>query len=141
MGIADQSKLAESVSGPKDRDNDELATVQRYAHGDMTRGNEVESVCWVALMKDHLITTVSPPVQPGDQPAPVLQRQRRENRPVHDSTMPLNALLATSQQCRQPSPLPAGAAGVRGCLARTPSQVWAGGRPAGPAGKTGYGAL
>ena len=95
MGITDQGQLAESVSGPKDRDDDELAAAQHYAHADVTCGNQVESVCWVTLMKDHLITTVGSPPQPGDQPAPVLQRQRRENRPVHDSTMPLNDLLAT----------------------------------------------
>jgi hypothetical protein len=32
---------------------------------------------------------VGPPPKPSDQPAPLLRRQRRENRPVHDSTMPL----------------------------------------------------
>jgi hypothetical protein len=94
MGITDQGQLAESVSGPKDRDDDELAAAQRYAHADVTRGNQVESICWITLMKDHLITTVGPPPQRSDQPAPVLQRQRRENRPVHDSTMPLNDLPA-----------------------------------------------
>jgi len=71
METADQSKLTESVSGPKDRDHDELAAAQRYAHADVARGNQVESVCRVALMKDHLITTVGPPPQAGEQPAPV----------------------------------------------------------------------
>jgi hypothetical protein len=38
---------------------------------------------------------VGPPPKPSDQPAPLLRRQRRENRPVHDSTMPLIACLET----------------------------------------------
>jgi len=71
METADQSKLTESVSGPEDRDDDELAATQRYAHADVTHGNQVESVCWVALMKDHLITAIGLPPQTGDQPAPV----------------------------------------------------------------------
>jgi hypothetical protein len=38
---------------------------------------------------------VGPPPKPSDQHAPLLRRQRRENRPVHDSTMPLIVCLET----------------------------------------------
>jgi hypothetical protein len=95
LGIADQGNLAESISGPEDRENDELAAAQRCAHADVPRGNQVKSVSRVALMKDHFIAMVGPPPQPSDQPAPLLRRQRRKNRPVHDSTMPLTACLET----------------------------------------------
>ena len=95
MGPADQGNLTESFSGPVDRDDDELAAGQRYAHADVPRGNQVESVGRVALMNDHFIAMVRPPPKPSDQTAPLLRRQRRENRPVHDSTMPLIACLET----------------------------------------------
>ena len=95
MGAANQGNLTESFSRPEDRDDDELTAGQRYAHADVPRGNEVESVGRVALMNDHLIAMVGPPPKPSDQPAPFLRRQRRENRPVHDSTMPLIACLET----------------------------------------------
>jgi hypothetical protein len=95
MGTADQSNLTESLSGPVDGEDDELTAGQRYAHADVPRGNEVESVGRVALMNDHLIAMVGPPPKPSDQPAPLFRRQRCENRPVHDSTMPLIACLET----------------------------------------------
>jgi hypothetical protein len=38
---------------------------------------------------------VGPPPKPSHQLAPLFQRQRRENRPVHDSTMPLTACSET----------------------------------------------
>ena len=95
MGTADQGNLTESFSGPEDREDDELTAAQRYAHANVPRGNQVEGVGRVALMKDHFIAMVGPPPQPSDQPVPLLQRQRRENRPVHDSTMPLIACLET----------------------------------------------
>ena len=87
MGTADQGNLTESFSGPEDREDDELAAAQRYAHADVPGGNQVESVGRVALMKDHLVALVGPPPEPSDQFAPLLRRQRRENRPVHDFTM------------------------------------------------------
>jgi hypothetical protein len=89
VGTADQSNLAESFSGSEDREDDELTAGQRDAHADVPSGNQVESVGRVALMKDHFIAMVGPPPKPSDQLAPLLRRQRRENRPVHDSTMPL----------------------------------------------------
>ena len=89
MGTADQGNLTESFSGPEDRDDDELTAAQRYAHADVPQGNQVEGVGRVALMKDHFIAMIGLPPKPSDQPAPLLRRQRRENRPVHDSTMPL----------------------------------------------------
>ena len=95
MGTADQSNLTESLSGPEDGDDDELTAGQCYAHADVPRGNQVESVGRVALMNDHLIAMVGPPPKASDQPALLLRRQRRENRPVHDSTMPLIACLET----------------------------------------------
>ena len=95
MGTADQSNLTESLSGPVDGEDDELTAGQRYAHADMPRGNEVESVGRIALMNDHLIAMVGPPPKPSDQPAPLFRRQRCENGPVHDSTMPLIACLET----------------------------------------------
>jgi hypothetical protein len=88
MGIADQGKLAESVPRAEDRDNDVFAAAQRYAHADMACRDQVQSVCRVALMKDHLIATVGLAPQSCDQPALLVQRQRRENRPVHEITMP-----------------------------------------------------
>ena len=95
MGTADQGNLTESLSGSEDGDDDELTAGQRDAHADVPRGNQVESVGRVALMNDHLIAMVGPPPKPSDQPAPLLRRQRCENRPVHDSTMPLIACLET----------------------------------------------
>ena len=95
MGTADQGNLTESFSGPEDREDDELTAGQRDAHADVPSGNQVESVGRVALMKDHFIAMVGPPPKPSDQLAPLLRRQRRENRPVHDSTMPLIACLET----------------------------------------------
>jgi hypothetical protein len=95
MGTADQSDFTENISGPEDGEDDELTAAQRYAHTDVPRGNQVESVGRVALMNDHLIAMVGPPPKPSDQHAPLLRRQRRENRPVHDSTMPLIACLET----------------------------------------------
>ena len=95
MGTADQSNLTESLSGPVDGEDDELTAGQRYAHADVPRGNEVEGVGRVALMNDHLIAMVGPPPKPSDQPAPLFRRQRCENGPVHDSTMPLITCLET----------------------------------------------
>ena len=95
MGTADQSTLTESASGPKDRDDYELTAAQRYAHADVPCGNQVEIVGRVALMEDHFIAMAGPPPKPSDQPAPLFQRQRRENRPVHDSTIPHTACLET----------------------------------------------
>ncbi len=72
-GTADQSNLTESLPGPEDRDDDELTAAQRYAHADVPRGNQVESVGRVALMNDHLIAMVGPPPKSSDQPAPLLR--------------------------------------------------------------------
>jgi hypothetical protein len=66
LGAADQGNLAESVSGPEDRDDDEFTAGQRYAHADVPGGNQVESVGRVALMKDHFIALVGPPPKPSD---------------------------------------------------------------------------
>jgi hypothetical protein len=88
MSVADQGKLAECVTRPEDRDSDELAAAQRHAHADMTCRDQVESVCRVALMTDHLIAPVDLAPQPRDQLKSLVLRQRRQNRPVHDFTMP-----------------------------------------------------
>jgi hypothetical protein len=95
LGWADQGKLAEGVARSEDRDDDELAAAQHHPHADMTGGNQVEGVGRVALMKDHLVTAVGPPPQPGDQPVPLMRRQRRKNRPVHGSNY-----AAKSSGCR-----------------------------------------
>lgn len=113
-GTADQSNLTESLSGSEDGDDDELTAGLRYAHADVPRGNQVESIGRVALMNDHLIAMVGPPPKPSDQPAPLLRRQRCENRPVHDSTMPLIACLETV-------PVSCGCAD---CLGDRGQQVW-----------------
>lgn len=68
-GTADESAFAEGVPRAEDGDSDELAPGQRYPHGDMTRGDQVDRVRRVALMKDHLIPAVGAAPQPGDQPA------------------------------------------------------------------------
>ena len=114
MGTADQGTLAEGFSGSEDRDDDELATGQRNANADVPRGNQVDSIGRVALMKDHFIAMVGPPPKPSDQSASLWQRQRRENRPVHDSTMPLIACLETV-------PVSCGCAD---CLGDRGQQVW-----------------
>ena len=88
MSVVDQGKLAKCVTRSEDRDSDELAAAQRYARADMPCRDQVESVCRVALMKDHLIATVGLAPQPCDELKSLVQRQRRENRPVHDITMP-----------------------------------------------------
>src|SRR4029078_4292869 len=75
MGTADQSNLTESLSGPVDDKHDELTAGHRYAHADMPRGNEVESVGRVALMNDHLIAMVGPPPKPSAHAAPLLLTQ------------------------------------------------------------------
>src|SRR5690348_3640958 len=84
-GTADESGFTEGVAGAEEGDDDELAPRQRYPHADVTGGDQVERVCRVALMKDHLIPAVGPPSQRGDQPVPVFGGHRRENRPVHGS--------------------------------------------------------
>jgi len=72
----------------RDRDSDELAAAQRYAHADVTCRDQVESVCRVAFMTDHLIAPVDLAPQPRDQLESLVLRQRRQNRPVHNFTMP-----------------------------------------------------
>ena len=118
MGTADQGNFTENLSGPEDGEDDELTAVQCGAHADVPRGNQVESVGRVALMNDHLIAMVGPPPKPSDQPAPLLRRQRRENRPVHDSTMPLIACLETVpvswRMCGLPGGIMEGLAGGYG---------------------------
>jgi hypothetical protein len=99
MSAGDQGKLAECVTRPEDRDRDELAAAQRYPHADMTGRDQVESVGRVALMKDHLIAPVGLAPQPRDQVKPLVLRQRRQNRPVHDFTMPSRA--ASDHRCHR----------------------------------------
>jgi hypothetical protein len=74
VSIADQGKLAECVTGPEDRDNDELAAGQRFPHAEMTCRDQVESVCRVALMKEHLIAPVDLAPQSCDQLLPLVLR-------------------------------------------------------------------
>src|SRR5262249_50721970 len=78
---------AECVTRSEDRDSDELAAAQCFAHADMTCRDQVESVGRVAFMEDHLIAPVDLAPQPRDELESLVLRQRRQNRPVHDFTM------------------------------------------------------